>query len=364
MANVLLTAKEGSNAYRNFINTVDSEATKESYEYVLSKFMQYNNVDSYDKLLLFEPKILEGLISGYITHLRVDKRLSYNSINLYYAAISHFYQMNDTILNWKKLTKFKGKKRLVVEDEPYSKEQIRQLLDFADLRLKCIILLMCSAGLRRGAIPKLRIKDLKKIEKYGLYRILIYKNESESYNTFCTPECTKILEQYFEWRAMQGETLTDTTPVIRKEFNSLNVARPEAITVYTIDWLIGKLLDKSCIRPKIDNKLKKRTFIMQNHGFRKYFETTAKLAGMDSLLIDRCMGHKTGLHDSYSKLNEEQTLEGNGNMIGYVGAIDDLTINEEHRLQRKVQEMQVQHTEEWESLRREMAEVKKNLRIT
>jgi hypothetical protein len=92
---------------------------------------------------------------------------------------------------------------------------------------------------------------------------------------------------------MQGETLTDTTPVIRKEFSSLNVERPEAITIHTIDWLISKLLDKSCIRPKSENKLKKRTSIMQNHGFRKYFETSARLAGMDSLLIDRCMGHKT-----------------------------------------------------------------------
>jgi integrase len=176
MVNVLLSSAEESNAYRNFINTVDSAATKESYCYILSKFMGFCNVhqQEYDKMLLFEPKQLEGLISGYITHLKTDKKLSYNSINLYYAAISHFYQMNDVTLNWKKLSKFKGKKRLVVEDEPYTKEQLRQLLDFADLRLKCIITLMCSAGLRRGAIPKLRIKDLKKIEKYGLYRILVY----------------------------------------------------------------------------------------------------------------------------------------------------------------------------------------------
>jgi integrase len=147
-------------------------------------------------MLLFEPKKLEGLIADYITHLQIDRQLSSNSINLHFAAISHFFQMNNVILNWKKLTKFKGRKRLVVEDEPYSKEQIRQLLDFANLRLKCIILLMSSAGLRRGAIPKLRIRDLKKITKHGLYKISVYKKESEAYTAFVTPECTKHLDQY------------------------------------------------------------------------------------------------------------------------------------------------------------------------
>jgi integrase len=336
MVNVLLSE---SNAYKNFINTVDAEATKQSYRFAFSKFMKFYGVEDYDydKMLLIEQKKLEGLIRDYVTHLKIDKELSYNSVNLHFAAISHFYQMNGVSLNWKLLTKFKGKRRLVVEDKPYSKEQIRQLLDFAGLRMKCMILLMSSAGLRRGAIPTLKIKDLTKIEKYGLYQISVYHNEAENYTTFCTPECAKHLDQYFEWRTMQGEKFTGASPVIRKGFNSLNVARPVAISVHAIDWLINNLLDKSGIRPKTQ-KLQ-RTEIMQCHGFRKYFETTSKLAGMDSLLIDRCMGHKTGLKDSYTKLNDDQILEGNDRMIGYIGAIDDLTINEENRLRIKVDEL-------------------------
>jgi integrase len=275
---------------------------------------------------------LGGLIADYITHLKVDQRLSFNTVSLYVASVAHFYSMNDVSLNWKKLSKFKGKKRSVIEDKPYTKEQIRQLLDFSDLRGKCIILLMCSAGLRRGALPRLRIRDLEKIQKYGLYKISVYEKEEEGYVT------TNHLDQYFEWRAVQGERLTDTTPVIRRGFSSLNVARPKAISEHAIDWFINNLLDKSCIRPKTQNKLN-RTEIMQCHGFRKYFETTSKLAGMDSLLIDRCMGHKTRLKDSYTKLNDDQILEGNDRMIGYIGAIDNLTINEENRLRIKVDEL-------------------------
>jgi integrase len=306
--------------------------------------MTFCNIEDYDKMLQIEPKKLEGLIRDYITHLKIDMKRSYNTVNLYVASISHFYQMNDVILNWKRLSKFKGKKRLVVEDKPYSKEQIRQLLDFADLRTKCVILLMSSAGLRRGAIPTLRKGDLKRMEKYGLYKISVYKNESESYETFCTPECAKHLDQYFEWRAVQGERLTATSPVIRNNFNSLNVSRVKAISTESINWLINSLLDRSGIRPRSPNNLH-RTEVMQCHAFRKYFQTTAKLAGMDSLLIDRCMGHKTGLHDSYSKLDGDQTLEGNDKMIGYVGAIGDLSIDDSTHLRMKVTKLEQKEQE-------------------
>ena len=145
------------------------------------------------------------------------------------AAIAHFYAMNNVVLNWRRLSKFKGKKRLAVDDKPYSKEQIRQLLDFADLRSKCIILLMCSGGLRRGAIPDLKVGDLQKIDRYSLYKISVYKNEKEAYYTFCTPECTKTLDQYFDYRARLGEKIHDKSLVIRKEFNSLNIAKPKPL---------------------------------------------------------------------------------------------------------------------------------------
>jgi hypothetical protein len=106
---------------------------------------------------------------------------------------------------------------------------------------------------------------------------------------------------------------------------------------------------------------------MQCHGFRKYFETTSKLAGMDSMLIDRCMGHKTGLKDSYTKLNDDQILEGNDRMIGYIGAIDSLTINDENRLRIKVEKltqtkdeiaiMEIKHNEEIKAIRDQMNQI-------
>ena len=390
-----------SEAYKNFINSLDSEATKKSYRYCLAFFMAYCNLDDYDydgllSMQSMHQNKLEDKIRDYITYLRISKKLASNTVNLYIAALAHFYTMNNVVLNWRRLSKFKGKKRLVVEDKPYSKEQIRQLLDFSDLRLKCIILLMCPAGLRRGAIPSLKIGDLEKKEidrdnnksnelssrsiptksngrtidnndQSYLYKISVYKKEKEAYFSFCTPECTKALDQYFDFRERLGEKIHSKSLVFRKEFNSLNIAKPQPLATNSISWLVNQLLDRSGVRPR-QEKLRQggggdKTCIMQCHGFRKYFETTARLAGMDLLLIKRCMGHSSGLEDSYLKLTEDQILEGNDKMIGYIGAIDELTINEENRLRRQVEVLKVEKSQ-IEALAATIADVKSKLGIS
>jgi hypothetical protein len=74
---------------------------------------------------------------------------------------------------------------------------------------------------------------------------------------------------------------------------------------------------------------------MSTHAFRKYFETTAKLAGLDSLYLQRLMGHDTGLEDSYFKPSEQDLLEGNDKMLGYIGIANELQISEEHKLKQE-----------------------------
>ena len=64
------------------------------------------------------------------------------------------------------------------------------MIDLASLRDRCMILVMASAGLRRGTLFHVRIKDLQKIDKYNLYKITVYKKEQEQYTTFCTPEAS------------------------------------------------------------------------------------------------------------------------------------------------------------------------------
>ena len=66
--------------------------------------------------------------------------------------------MNDVELKWNKIKSFKEEFHSVVEDRPYTREEIKILVDRADLRNKAIVLLLASSGVRIGAIPGFILK--------------------------------------------------------------------------------------------------------------------------------------------------------------------------------------------------------------
>lgn len=88
--------------------SLDSEVTKRDYRYSLGYFMRFLKCVDYQSLLQLEPKKLEGIIRDYITHIRQDRKLSPASVSLYIAAVAHFLNMNDVVINWKKIKKYKG----------------------------------------------------------------------------------------------------------------------------------------------------------------------------------------------------------------------------------------------------------------
>jgi site-specific recombinase XerD len=90
-------------AYTNFINSVDSEATKTNYRRVFPYFMKFCKREAYEQMLNIEIRKLEGLIRDYIIHLKQNKNLAPGSISMYISGIRHFYQMNDVVLNWEKI---------------------------------------------------------------------------------------------------------------------------------------------------------------------------------------------------------------------------------------------------------------------
>jgi site-specific recombinase XerD len=190
--------------YRNFINSCKSQATKNDYRRALRYFMNYLRItgpEDYHKLIDGrDTKIIQADIISWITHLKDVENKSPASINLYTAAVKHFYEMNDITLNNRRINAFKPEFRNVVEDQPYTREQIKLLLDKAEQRNRAIILLLTSSGLRVGAISNLKVGDLTPIDKYEIYQIQVYKRSSKKsrYVTFCSSECRKEIDSYLE----------------------------------------------------------------------------------------------------------------------------------------------------------------------
>jgi integrase len=272
--------------------------------------------------------------------------------------------MNDIILNMKKIRAFMGEHEKIAEDRPYTHFEISKLLGATSYRNRAIILLMASAGLRRGAVPPLRIKDLELIDRHSIYKINVYARTRQNYFTFCTPECRKAIDDYLEYRRRWGERITDDSPLFRVDFNSIKITKVEPISIHTLRTLMHALLQRSGLRRVPTEDKIKRLNVMMNHGFRKFFETNAFKGGMDNMYLRRLMGQKSGLEDAYLKLSEEELLEGDSKHVGYIGIIDQLTINEENKLRRKVaslterqdeiQKIKDKHEQEMKSMREEM----------
>lgn len=133
----------------------------------------------------------------------IDYLLSLKSNNL--STIIHFYTINDILLNQKKISKFVNTDhRRQFKNTGYTTEQIHKLLDMSDERLKAIILIYASTGIRLAALPLLQVKDLTEVslpeEDEKLYQITVYQGYKEEYMTFCTPECYKAIISYFSYR--------------------------------------------------------------------------------------------------------------------------------------------------------------------
>src|SRR5689334_25115548 len=126
--------EERGEAYKNFINSINSDITRQNYERAFAYFMTFCKISNYQGMVSPNPQILEGLIRDYLIHLRYELKLSPGTVEAYLSPIIHFYEMNDVTIKWKKLKKFRAEYYGVVEDKPYNREQIKKIVDAASLR--------------------------------------------------------------------------------------------------------------------------------------------------------------------------------------------------------------------------------------
>ena len=354
-------------SYRNFIEAVHSPFTRYSYRNSLSLYMQYKKVDSCDLLLQEDPRLAQQRLIDYIIYMREELKISAATINTRIAPIKKFYDTNDIELKWKRIKSYVGrsKSKNNRKDRPYTHYEIAKMLEKADQRGRVVIILMASAGLRVGALPSLKIRDLQRVEKYSIYKISVYENEPEEYTTFCTSECASAIDSYLEYRQRHGERpLKEDAPLIREEFDindEIRAARPRALTVQNFKKMIKSIGLRSGVierRAIIQDGRGPRRPVKETHGFRKFFETTAMNNGMSPLYAAILAGHHTGAGlalESYMRPTESDLLEGNDKMVGYAGIIDVLTIDDTHRLKQEVQTLRVEKSE-MDLLKQKMAE--------
>jgi hypothetical protein len=83
---------------------IASPASKIQYRFAFGRFLEYIQI-SQEGLLQKNCKELQALIIDYIRHLTA-KRMKPGTIKLRVAVILHFFDMNDVLLNKRKITRF------------------------------------------------------------------------------------------------------------------------------------------------------------------------------------------------------------------------------------------------------------------
>ena len=283
-------------------------------------------------------KRLEMRLIDYIAKRKKDG-ITAQTLSNHLSAPRHFYKMNDIDgIKWDKVRRYLGERVKTVDDKAYTHEQIAKAIEFADYRIKALILTQASTGMRIGGIvggslngikiPYLKWGDLEYIERHGIFSFKAYRRTSAEYLVFCTPEAAKAIKEYMRYREQQGEAMTPESPLIREQFGANKADKPRPIAKVTASKRIDDAFVRAGLRTREAGQKHRRKENMLTHGFRKFAKKWMRKSGVDPLIIEYLVGHQSGdMKAGVSKLMMTYDPAEDGELLAeYLKAIPNLTI--------------------------------------
>lgn len=277
---------------RIFLASLKSEKTRLEYLKSLEKFKKHFQIDSFTEYLKKDPKDIQLDLEDYLLWMR--ENVFTNSIPTYYHPIQTFLEMNDVMINFKKLRRLFPERAKTAVERGWTTEEIQKMLKVSDnLRITAVIHFENASGGRLGLCDGLLIKHLVPIQdaSYGkCYAITGYADSKEEYLTFLTPEATKALDDYLDLRRAKGETITSESPVFSKERRT---SKTESAQSSSLGGSIMELQKKAGLRnPK--NKKHGRFAVQANHGFRHRFNEIVKSSNLiNPHVAERLLSHSS-----------------------------------------------------------------------
>jgi len=199
------------------------------------------------------------------------------------------------------------KPKAIYKDSAPSQEQVLRLLDYATLREKVIICILCLSGMREGTLVRLKYGHIRDDFENGRSPIHIHVDESitkgqySDYDTFIDHEATDYLRKYIEARKKGGvlhpyigpEQFNDNSPLIRDELNDrvrgpLRTT-PQPIGEKQLYKLIHSVIAKAALLKPV--KLGHFHYTLRPHTLRKFYCTNKMSAGMAEPYVQYTMGH-------------------------------------------------------------------------
>ena len=146
------------------------------------------------------------------------KEITGSTIQNYLKSINLFYEMADIPVTWNKIRRGLPRGRTYADDRIPTIEEIRNMLDYPDNRIKAIVYTMASSGVRLGAWECLHWGHIRPIEKDGKIvaaKIIVYADEDEEYFSFISKEAHDALQEWMKYRQYSGELIDENSWVMR-----------------------------------------------------------------------------------------------------------------------------------------------------
>lgn len=322
-----------------------THTTVENYVKVVKEFCEiigHNNPET----ALEEIKRIEEIedwLDNLVGTIR-EKVGDTRSINIF-KGVKWWLTLNKVDVDWQAiiLPSYEAQ----VEDRAPTKEEIRKLLSFGNIRDQALILVAATSGLRMNTLRTLTFGDVN-FDCPDVARILVKKQyevdgmvytsgrkiskKRKFYATFITPEAKKALLDYKQYRIDEGEEITDKSPLFtstkRNEMGQF-LSHKQYLSTH---W--GRLLKRAHLDKKSEG-----WFILHFHTLKKFAETQFINAGVTPSYREFWLGHKGAyLESSYFRGEEEKHLEEYRKTIPYLTIIEATDRFEVEMKKRKILE--------------------------
>lgn len=373
--------KQSRTAYSRYIYAIQSDETMVQYRRHFKQFLRYVGISDtdleagvntlYEQIQKDKEWFMESLLNYTADQkLRVTKKeISSSTLRNLHKPIKLFCDMNDILLNWRLIKRGLPPGKRSANDRTPTIDEIHKLMEFGDIRIKPIVLVMISSGIRLGAWHYLKWKHVIPISdptgKIIAAKLIVYAGEPEQYFTFMTPEAFASLKEWMDFRESYGEKITGESWLMRDIWRTMSMPYgakwglakfPKKLSHKSIRVMINRALYKQNIRPALLEEGNRSHEFKAVHGFRKYFKTVCESGGMKPANVELLIGHDIGISSSYYKPTENQLLE------DYLKAVDALTISNEYRLKKEV-DYYKERENDLSRMSLELAEIRQRLGI-
>jgi len=287
------------NPVEEFLAWYTSASTRATYNSHLKNFFKAINADP--ETYFDDSRDYEADLKQFFIALQEENRPPKSMIASLYTVKSFLEEFGHPPSKrfWKRLVnRIQGNKAVTRAIVP-KPEDLRKILEYADLKLRALFLMISSSGMRLSEALSLTEKDIDMGKEPT--RIYIRAEETKTGNrrtTFISQEATQALEQW----------LRDRDRYLRQAVKKSNIHKkaPHDDRVFPFSSDVARRAWNLVLEKAGFDERDPRTnyHLLRPHNLRKYFRTHLAYA-INPDIVEALMGHEEGQTHIYRLYNED-----------------------------------------------------------